>query len=382
LADSLTVKQFDSLAGVDPAAWNSLTDHSNPFVRHEYLYGLEQHDCLDAHGWLPCHIGVFAGEKLVGAMPLYARSNSYGEFVFDWAWADAYERAGGRYYPKLVTAIPFAPVIGPRLLAGPGNPRAGTIRDRLLDKVLELIAATGVSSFHSLFTDVADHAAFTRKGLMQRLTCQFHWRNRGYRDFQDFLDSLTSKRRKEIRRERRQVLDSRIDIEVLRGDEINEEQWQAFYRFYCSTFHRRWGNPRLTLDFFRSLSHALPEHTLLVLASQGRKYVAGAISMVGSDTVYGRHWGCSEHYPFLHFELCYYQTIEFCIEHGLKNVDAGVQGEHKLSRGFEPVAASSFHWIRHTGFREAVQDYLQREEREMTAYLAGLSDHLPYRSTT
>lgn len=380
MPETLTVKQFNSLAGVDPAAWNALTDRGNPFVSHEYLFGLERHDCLDEHGWVPSHLGVFDEGRLVGAMPLYARTNSYGEFVFDWAWADAYERAGGSYYPKLVSAIPFAPVIGPRLLTA-DHPMAGAIRAALLARALEMIDATGMSSFHCLFAGATDHPAFARKHLLERLTCQYHWFNRGYRDFQDFLDSLSSKRRKQIRRERRQVAEAGIEVEVLRGDAIRPEQWEVFHGFYCSTFHRRWGNPRLTLDFFRSLSDTLPDRTLLILARRGGRYVAGAFSMLGSDTVFGRHWGCGEHLPFLHFELCYYQTIEFCIMHGLKTVDAGVQGEHKLSRGFEPVMARSFHWIRHPGFREAVAEYLDRETREMNWYLENLSTHLPYKST-
>ena len=382
MTDTLTVKRLDSLAGVDPGAWNALTDRGNPFVSHEFLYGLERHDCLDAHGWLPCHQAVYAGDRLVGAMPLYARTNSYGEFVFDWAWADAFERAGGRYYPKLVTAIPFTPVIGPRLLTGGAGAEADRIRDVLLRSTLDFAAEAGMSSFHCLFTGGQDHAAFLRGGLLERLTCQFHWHNRGYRDFQDFLDSLSSKRRKQIRRERREVADHAVDIEVLRGGEISDRQWQEFYGFYCSTFERRWGSPRLTPGFFRSLSTNLPDSTLLVLAASGGRYVAGAFAMLGADTVYGRHWGCSDHYPFLHFELCYYQTIEFCIRHGLARVDAGVQGEHKLSRGFEPVAAHSFHWIRHAGFREAVADYLNRETREMNWYLDSLSTHLPYKSAS
>lgn len=381
MPETLTVKQFDSLAGINGSAWNALTDGANPFVSHEYLHGLERHDCLEAHGWTPCHLGAFAGDRLVGALPLYLRNNSYGEFVFDWAWADAFERAGGRYYPKLVSAIPFAPVIGPRLLTPAGGGEAEHIRDVLLQSALAFADEAGLSSCHSLFTAGSDSPAFLRNNLLERLTCQFHWHNREYRDFQDFLDGLSSKRRKQIRRERRQVADHAIGIEVLRGDEISESQWEIFHDFYCSTFHRRWGSPRLTLDFFRSLSESLPRQTLLILARRGGDYIAGAFSMVGTDAVYGRHWGCSEYHPFLHFELCYYQTVDFCIRHGLTRVDAGVQGEHKLSRGFEPVAARSYHWIRHDGFREAVADYLARESREMDWYLQNLSDHLPYKST-
>ena len=253
------------------------------------------------------------------------------------------------------------------------------MRALLLERALALAEEHDLSSYHCLFTEPAEHAVLAGEHLLPRLTCRFHWYNRGYRDFQDFLDALTAKRRKQIRRERRQMEEHRIEIEVLHGDQVDDGQWQAFYRFYCSTFQRRWGSPRLTLEFFRSLSRTLPRQTLLILARQGTEYVAGAYAMVGADTVYGRHWGCSEHLPFLHFELCYYQTIDYCIHHGLGGVDAGVQGEHKLNRGFEPVPATSFHWIRHPGFRRAVQDYLHRETPHMQAYLAELASHLPYK---
>lgn len=380
MSGSLIVKQLESLAPIPPEEWNALTDGRNPFVSHEYLHGLEKHHCLDDHGWIPNHLAAYEDEVLVGALPLYIRGNSFGEFVFDWAWADAYERVGGRYYPKLVSAIPFAPVIGPRLLVCPEREDREAIRDRLLAGAIDLADNGGLSSYHCLFTDEADMPAFTRRQLLQRLTCQFYWNNRDYRDFQDFLDSLTSKRRKQIRRERRQVTENRIDIQVLNGHDISEEQWRVFHDFYCSTFYRRWGNPRLTLDFFLWLGAALPDRVLLILARHEGEYVAGAFSMLGEDSVYGRHWGCGERFPFLHFELCYYQTIDFCIRNGLAGVDAGVQGEHKLMRGFEPIAARSFHWIRHRGFRDAVDDYLARETREISCYIEALSTHTPFKS--
>jgi len=380
LSGNLEIRQVDGLGDIPARDWNALSDSGNPFVSHEYLYGLERHRCLDEHGWIPAHLAAYAGNRLVGALPLYIRTNSFGEFVFDWAWADAFERAGGQYYPKLVSAIPFAPVIGPRLLVQREYEDTRAVRDALLAKTLELLRAGGMSSYHCLFTRDEDGPAFERAGLLPRLTCQFYWHNRGFRDFQDFLDNLTSKRRKQIRRERRQVSEHRMDIEVLRGHEVGERQWQEFHRFYCSTFHRRWGSPRLTLDFFRYLSEALPDRVLLILARHEGDYVAGAFAMVGDDTVYGRHWGCSESFPFLHFELCYYQTIEFCIDNGLAGVDAGVQGEHKLMRGFEPVAARSWHWIQHHGFRDAVDDFLARETRQMRWYMEELSTHTPFKT--
>ena len=377
---SFTVKRLNSLDSVSSGQWNRLSDGDNPFLLYDYLHGLEKYDCLNDQGWIPCHFTVYSGDVLAGAIRLYLKTNSYGEFVFDWAWADAYERAGGKYYPKLVSTIPYAPVIGPRLLVNSGFDRQPEIKSLLTATVLEFIESSGISSFHALFIEEPDQRYFADEGLLKRLTCQFHWLNRDYRDFQDFLDVMTSKKRKQIKRERKQVRDNRVDIEVLSGDRISEQQWQAFYQFYCSTFYRRWGSPRLTLDFFRSLSKTMPDRTLLILARHGKDYVAGSFSMLGGGTLFGRHWGCSEHYPYLHFELCYYQTIEFCIANGLNRVDAGVQGEHKLSRGFSPVGAVSYHWLRHAGFRDAVRAYLDRETPEIQWHIECLMKHLPYKN--
>lgn len=379
MSPQYSIKQINSLESISAGAWNKLSDGSNPFIRHEYLYGLEKYDCLSSQGWYPLHLVVYSDEILVGALPLYVRTNSYGEFVFDWAWADAYEKAGRQYYPKLVSAIPFAPVTGPRLLIKPGFPSARTIKQLLVEKVIQLINANEMSSYHCLFTEFQDQEILAQSGLLKRLTCQFHWFNKHYRDFQDFLDSLTSKKRKQIKRERKQVRNHGIEIETMTGSQISEEQWQVFHNFYCSTFIRRWGQPRLTLEFFQSLGKSMPSSTLLILARHRNSYVAGAYAMLGNDTLYGRHWGCSEQYPFLHFELCYYQTIEYCIHHRLTKIDAGVQGEHKLSRGFSPVAAVSYHWIYNPEFRSAIEQYLERESVEMSWYLDSLNEHLPFK---
>jgi hypothetical protein len=265
------------------------------------------------------------------------------------------------------------------LLVHGNYPDAARIRESLAEYLVQMAGTQGLSSSHCLFTDETDQSAFRQAGFMSRLTCQFHWHNHGYRDFDDFLETLTSKKRKQIKRERRLVAEHGIDIEVLTGEHITDSLWQTYYQFYCSTFLRRWGNPRLTLDFFRSLGKQLPANTLLIMARQGTRYVAGAFSMLGTDTLYGRHWGCADQFPFLHFELCYYQTIDYAIRHRLQHVDAGVQGEHKLARGFVPVAGVSWHWIRHAGFRQAIHDYLIRETDEMHRYLDGLQQQLPYR---
>jgi len=382
MSAEFTLKVLDGLHSVPAEAWNQLTDGSNPFVTHEYLYGLERYDCLSGHGWLPCHLAVYSDEVLVGALPLYQRSNSYGEFVFDWAWADAYERSGRRYYPKLVSAIPFAPVVGPRLLTRADLSSTLPIKRLLLEQVVNMADNAGLSSWHCLFPALEEQQVCDQAGLLQRTTVQFHWLNNHYRDFQDFLDALSSKKRKQIKKERRQIHDGGFEIELLSGDQISAQQWQVFYEFYCSTFLRRWGNPRLTLDFFQALGQSMPTQTLLILARHDKAYVAGAFVMRGKDTLFGRHWGCSQQFAFLHFELCYYQTIEFCINNKLHSVDAGVQGEHKLARGFRPVGIISYHWIRDPGFRQAIEKYLDTETRDVKLYLDSLAEHLPFKTAT
>ncbi|MFT5351753.1 MAG: putative N-acyltransferase [Gammaproteobacteria bacterium] len=382
LSSNLIVKHHESLETIAADEWNHLTNNDNPFLRYEFLSGLETTNCLQPEGWIPRHLTVESGGKVLAALPLYIRTNSYGEFVFDWAWADAYERAGGNYYPKLVSAIPFTPVRGQRLLIDKNFADPARLRQLIVEQLLETTESTKISSFHCLFPTDDDVSTFSDFQLLKRKSFQFHWHNQGYRDFQDFLDNLTRKKRKQIKRERRQAVEAGVEVEILKGNEINDEQWTRFYDFYCSTFHRRWGNPRLTLEFFKLLSEKMPSSTLLILAKQDGDYIAGAFAMLGNDTLYGRHWGCSKQLSFLHFELCYYQTIEYCINNGLQVLDAGVQGEHKLSRGFAPVATWSCHWIRHEGFRRSVDDFLIRETKEIDFYLANLNQHLPYKSPT
>ena len=374
-----TIQQLTSLNAIAAADWNRLANTTNPFLSHEFLQGLEECDCLEAHGWIPNHLVVYEQTRPVGALPLYLKTNSYGEFVFDWSWAEAYERAGGQYYPKLVSAIPFTPVQGPRLLIDNSHSTPDAIKAVLLRTIVEITATRGISSFHCLLPEKADEPGYDTFEFLPRKSIQFHWHNHDYRDFDDFLDHLTSKKRKQIKRERRLVRDTGLDIEVLTGDMITPSQWRVFHEFYCSTFHRRWGSPRLTLEFFQLLSERLPRQTLLLLASRNRDYVAGAFAMLSGDTLYGRHWGCNSQYANLHFELCYYQTIDYCIRNGLTTLDAGVQGEHKLSRGFEPVITWSRHWIRHQGFRKAIRDFLDRESVEIDEYVTQLNSHLPYK---
>ena len=375
----VTVKQTNSLNQVAKADWDQLGGNGNPFLKYDFLNGLERFGCLEGHGWTPCHLLVTSGDSLLGAMPLYIRDDSHGEFVFDWAWADAYERAGGKYYPKLVSAIPFTPVCGPRILVNPSSGKDREIRTLIIKTVTELADRAQLSSFHCLFTGQDDQQVMADGGLLMRKTCQFHWHNRNYDDFEHFLQGLTSRRRKQIKRERKTIKEKNVEILRLRGEDISEEHWAVFYEFYCSTFHRRWGSPRLTLEFFHHLSTAMPENTLLILAKQDKEYVAGAFAMLSDTTLYGRHWGCDRYLANLHFELCYYQTIEYCLENRLSWVDAGVQGEHKLYRGFEPFLALSGHWIRHTGFRSAVDNFLEQESAQMNAYVKALEAHLPFK---
>ena len=379
MSNDFTIKQLSCLDEISCESWNSLIDTDNPFVRYEYLFGLERFDCLKTHGWIPCHLTIYSGSSLVGALPLYLRSNSYGEFVFDWSWADAFERAGGKYYPKLVSAIPFAPVAGPRILVNSKHPQANFIMQLLLKTVLSTIKSNHLSSYHCLFPHESKNL-YLEHGLLERHTIQYHWRNQNYSVFNHFLDSLNSKKRKQIRRERRKVKENMIEVDCFTGSQMNENLWDIYYEFYCSTFHKRWGNPRLTKDFFSSLSKSMPSETLIILAKVAEKYIAGSFLMTANNTLYGRHWGCIEQLPYLHFELCYYQPIQYCIDKGIKYFDAGVQGEHKLARGFDPVITNSYHWIEDINFRAAINKFLIHEKREISLYANELSKHLPYKN--
>jgi len=378
----LSIQQFNSLADIDSQAWNRLAGRNNPFLRHEFLQGLEEYDCLSEHGWYPAHITAWSGKVLKGAVPLYFRTNSTGEFVFDWEWADAYERAGGQYYPKLVSAIPFTPVCGSRLLVDPEDNNRQYLQDLLIRSCIELAKKSRVSGLHILFPDDHDTECIADNGLMLRLGYQYHWFNDNYKNFEDFLAQLSSRRRKQIRKERREVAQSGVEIRILEGSDITPEHWQWFHGFYCSTFYRKWSEPRLTLPFFQSLSHAMPDAALLLLARYHDEPVAGAFAMRGKESLFGRHWGCSRHFRNLHFEMCYYQTIEYCIRHGLKRLDAGVQGEHKISRGFRPVPTRSAHWLAHPEFRSAVEDFLGRERQYIEIYIRQLTEHSAYRKAS
>jgi len=360
--------------------WNSVAGTSNPFLRFEFLAALEQQQCVgEHHGWLPRHIAAYDEDaNLAGLLPLYLKDNSYGEFVFDWAWADAWQRAGKPYYPKLVAAIPYTPATGPRLLVQPDADRPRVVR-ALIEAALSLTEDTGSSSLHCLFTDARDTDTLVGHGFMRRTGCHFHWTNRGYRNFNDFLSALTSRKRKKIRRERRHVEDAGIHMEMLHGSEATEEQWDIMHYFYRTTFEKKSGIPTLSAGFFHEISRTMGDQVVLVFAKLGDKAVAGAIMLRGDDALYGRHWGCLQEFHSLHFETCYYKGIEYCIKHGLSLFEPGAQGEHKISRGFLPTLTWSTHWIRDDGFRPVIDRYLLQEHELVVDYHNELLASSPFR---
>jgi len=369
----------ESLDDVKAEQWNPLIGSGNPFVRHEFLVAMERHGCVGREtGWVPQHVLVYDdNDKLVGAAPMYLKFHSYGEYVFDWAWADAYSRHGLKYFPKLVVAVPFSPVTGPRLLAS--SPEQSDIRKGLVEATIEVARRAEISSAHWLFCDQTELEDYESQALLHRVGCQFHWENPGYRDFDDFLESLVSKKRKQIKRERRQVKDSGVEVQMLPAMEVDKNQWEAFHQFYCNTYDRKWGLPYLNVDFFLEIGKSLPEAVHLVLAKQGDRYVAGALCLGDEEALYGRNWGCDDYIPALHFEMCYYQTIEYCINNGLARFEAGAQGDYKISRGLMPRLTSSAHWVAHPQFREAISNFLDEEREGVVRYIEYMNAHSPYR---
>ena len=370
-----------SIHDIPARDWNRVSGTGHPFLRYEFLAALETHGCVgEDQGWIPQHIVAIDDGELVGIVPLYLKDNSYGEFVFDWAWADAYHRAGMAYYPKLVAAIPYTPVTGARLLVHPARDRAA-VCNALIDRALLLMEETRASSLHWLFSNETDTAALVARGLLRRTGCHFHWHNAGYASFDDFLSRLSSRKRKKIRRERRYVAEAGVRMEIVSGSEASREQWQAMHFFYRSTFLKKSGMPTLTLAFFEEISRTMGEQLVLVFANHAQRPVAGAIMLRGDDALYGRHWGCLEEFNSLHFEACYYQGIEYCIENRLALFEPGAQGEHKISRGFLPSYTWSAHQIVNEPFREAIQRYLLQEHDMMVDYHDDLMQTSPFRKT-
>lgn len=377
---NMQIRVLNSIDEVSAAEWDHLLGSDYPFMKHEFLLALEKsHATGSRFGWIPHHLVLQDGDVLVGAMAMYEKDNSYGEFVFDWSWADAYQRHGIPYYPKLVVAAPYTPATGPRLLVHPEQNK-DEIRSTLAQAAVELAKARGVSSLHFLFTTREETDLLQDMGLMRRLGCQYHWHNPGYRDFEDFLDTLSAKKRKNIRQERRKAMEAGAEIEIVPGNQASDEQIAAAEMFYRITFDRKWGTATLNLEFFRQVASSMGEQLLLVLARKSGRYIAGAICYRDDHTFYGRHWGCIEEYPGLHFELCYYQGIEYCIREKLKTFEPGAQGEHKISRGFLPTPTWSAHWIAHPQFRSAIGHFLDQETEGIQDYMQELSEHSPYKT--
>jgi len=363
------------IGSISAEDWNACAGAENPFLSHAFLSALEDSgSAVSRAGWQPVPIVVDGDDgKPDGILPAYAKSHSQGEYVFDHAWADAWERAGGQYYPKLQIAVPFTPVPGPRLLL-----RDPAAAPALIAAAEAMVGEHDLSSAHATFITEEQKPLFEAAGWMIRTGSQFHWHNEGYRDFGDFLAALSSRKRKAIRKER-EAAQGAVEIRHLTGAEIGEAEWDAFWGFYQDTGSRKWGQPYLTRPFFTMLGERMGDRVLLMLAYRHGTPVAGALNLIGGDTLYGRYWGCTEEIPFLHFELCYYQAIDAAIVRGLGRVEAGAQGEHKLARGYRPVPTWSAHYIPHAGFRRAVEDFIVREARAMEEQIELLDEMAPFK---
>ncbi len=388
MSDAVTLRIAQSFTDIPAARWNVLSGASkafpggvyNPFLSHAYLSALEESGSATAKtGWLGQHLLLEGGDgRLRGGLVCYLKSHSQGEYVFDHGWADAFERAGGRYYPKLQSSIPFTPATGPRLLSAP-NENTSAVQDALAAGLKELARRHDVSSAHVTFVPEAEISALERAGFLHRTDQQFHFTNEGYRSHADFLETLASRKRKALKKERRAALENGISIDWLTGSDLTEATWDEFFAFYMDTGGRKWGRPYLTRAFYSLIGERMADDILLVMARRNGRYIAGAINFIGGDALYGRHWGCIEDHPFLHFEVCYHQAIDFAIAKGLKRVEAGAQGEHKLARGYMPVTTHSAHFITHPGLARAVGDYLQRERRDVEETAEILAEHGPFR---
>lgn len=363
--------------------WNLLVKDNNPFMRHEFLNALEKNNCVGTDfGWLPCHIAIYDTDNesnkdiLIGAMPLYQKTNSYGEFVFDHSWAGAYQRNGLDYFPKLVSSIPYTPASGQRLLSRNDNPQE--IYQLLIQTVKQFSSEHNISSFHCLFPEESEHDWMEQQGLLTRNDCQFHWHNQGYQHFDDFLEKLIPKKRKNIRQERRRVEQQDVTLRVLNGRTATTQDWQHFSQFYNQTFLEKSGYPTMNEGFFVEVATKLPDQILLILAdNEAGNCIAGSL-MYSSDTrLYGRHWGSIEHVDKLHFEACYYQGIEYCIANNLQVFEPGAQGEHKIARGFIPTLTKSSHWLNNSPFQASIEQFVQHEQEGVAHYIKSLSS--PYK---
>ncbi|SDW36149.1 hypothetical protein SAMN04487960_102267 [Marinobacter mobilis] len=374
----LTLETVTTIDDIPEAAWDRFSSAGNPFLRHRFFAALEHSGCTtQASGWQPCHLLIKLDGVLAGVAPAYLKNHSMGEYVFDWGWADAYQRHGLPYYPKLLIAVPFTPAQGPRLLLDPQQRQRMT--PAMIQHALDLlISRLGAHSWHLLFPDQADQSLLDSPGSLHRLGCQFHWHNRGYHQFDDFLATLTSRKRKSIRRERRQVSEQGIRFEHYPGTDLSGAALSTFYQYYQATYFKRGQRPYLNLSFFRALQREQPEQLHLIMAEKDGDWIAGALFLIGADTLYGRYWGCLEEYNHLHFETCYYQGIELAIALGLARFDAGAQGEHKLIRGFEPTLTHSWHGVAHPDFRQAIGNFCREEADQVRGYRNEAMTLLPF----
>ena len=380
-------KIVNDITTIDVDDWNRCANPPgvdyNPFLDHRFLYALEASGSVSNEtGWQPFHVLLAEAEgessgAPIGIVPMYLKSHSRGEYVFDGGWADAFYRAGGEYYPKLQVSVPFTPATGRRLLIADGVD-AETAEHQLLSTAIEVANQISASSIHFTFMPESQWDRAAEFGFLKRMDSQYHWENAGFENFDEFLAALSSKKRKNIRRERRLALDNDIEIEWVTGD-ISEAHWDAFYTFYVDTGHRKWGTPYLNREFFSLIGELMPEQVLLIMCKRNNRYVAGAINFIGATTLFGRNWGCIEDHPFLHFETCYYQAIDFALANGLSRVEAGAQGAHKIARGYMPNATYSAHWIRDPRLKQAIEDYLERERAYVQEDIDYVEDHTPFR---
>ena len=376
----MDLELISSLAHLSADEWDALAPAGHPLLSHAFLYGLERTGCTDAEsGWQPCHLRLRDGEQTLALVPTYLKSHSYGEYVFDWSWADAWHRSGLQYYPKLLSAIPFTPATGPRILMPEGADQPRVFKG-LIAGVGQWCEERDISSWHILFPEAAIANELGELGMHTRLATQFHWLNRGYRDFDDFLSTFTSRKRKSLRRERTRVQEQGLELETLVGEQIRASDWEQFYRFYQITYAKRSGHGGyLSREFFTETAAGLGDRVIMVVARLAGESVAAALYFRSDDTLFGRYWGCEREFDCLHFETCYYRGIEFCIEQGLARFDPGAQGEHKIQRGFEPISTYSSHWIAEPGLSQAVGDFTRREAQHSEAYRREAATLLPFR---
>lgn len=383
---SLQVKVFNEIALIDAQQWNALVEDNNPFLRHEFLNALETHHCVgkngrEKFGWLPRHLVIYQNEEMVAAMPLYEKYNSYGEFVFDQSWAEAWQQNGLQYFPKLVSSIPYTPTLGQRFLIKAGI-ASETIFPLFIEALKDVASQLSASGFHILFPLDSQLEWLKTQDMLIRHDCQFHWHNNNYQNFDEFLAQFSSRKRKNIIKERQSVVQSGVTLKRLNGHQASEQDWQKMAHFYERTFKEKWGTPTLNYDFFRAIAKQLPDQVLLVLAELDGECIAGSLMFLSDSRLYGRFWGCDKTIKGLHFEACYYQGIEYCIENNLSVFEPGAQGEHKVSRGFIPTLTRSAHYLMQDHFKQSLEQFVAHEKQHVLNYIDEINQHLPYKKNS